>query len=325
MNRIQKILMFLSVIMPSALVVTFFPIDSQVTWINEHQFPSRILFNQTLSINKEQCTIILRDRSGRLGNRLFMFASAFGLSLSHSCSLDISKSIIQELTAVFDLDLIFIPSPSRSSWFLRKRRMYNHCSYLSPIFDNKSHRIVELLGFWQVHTYFSNHSSEIRRHLRFKTFILDRVHRFFNSSIHHNVSARVGVHIRRGDFLQDRRVSTDQYVFDAMSHFQKKYQSVVFIIATDDRKYCENVFGNRSNVIFTPSSFDGPTDLAVLSLCDHLIITVGTFGWWGGYLLHNRAGEIITDAKSDFSPLDANCQREDYFPSWFSFLNRTRL
>ncbi|CAF4198706.1 unnamed protein product, partial [Adineta steineri] len=45
------------------------------------------------------------------------------------------------------------------------------------------------------------------------------------------------------------------------------------------------------------------------------------FGWWGAFLSHNRLGDVLTDSKSDHTPLDANCRQDDYFPSWFSFLN----
>ncbi|CAF3989867.1 unnamed protein product, partial [Adineta steineri] len=55
--------------------------------------------------------------------------------------------------------------------------------------------------------------------------------------------------------------------------------------------------------------------------CEHTILTAGTFGWWGAFLSHNRLGDVLTDSKSDHTPLDANCRRDDYFPSWFSFLN----
>jgi galactoside 2-L-fucosyltransferase 1/2 len=65
-------------------------------------------------------------------------------------------------------------------------------------------------------------------------------------------------------------------------------------------------------------------DMAILTLCDHIIITVGTYGWWAGFLLQNRTGEILTDAKPNHSPLDVNCESSVYFPSWFSFLNVTK-
>jgi galactoside 2-L-fucosyltransferase 1/2 len=266
-----------------------------------------------------RCSIILRKQSGRLGNCLFIFASALGLALTHSCHLHISPQIIHELNQSFALDLGRLPLGSGPNHSQPSRKLYNHCSFLTDLFRANSSQTLELTGFWQVQTYFLNHSAEIRQQLRFKPFILHQVNAFLK-----NIDGtRVGIHIRRGDFLKVRSVSTDQYVLAAMSYFTRKYHSIIFVIVTDDRRYCKRVFGKRTDVLFTPTSFDGGTDLATLSRCDHVIITVGTFGWWGAYLLHDRAGEVVTDAKSDLSPIDANCKRRLYFPPWFSFLNKT--
>ena len=283
----------------------------------------RVLSNKrTVDATKQsRCTILLSDRIGRLGNRLFMFATAVGLSLTHSGSLDISAEIINELNQTFSLDLARLPLRSAVNHSESKRQVYNHCSYLTNLFPLNTSQTLELIGFWQVHTYFANHSAEIRRQLTFKSSILYRVETFLKKN-NTNVT-RVGVHIRRGDFLPVRPVSSDGYVLAAMSYFTRKYSSVLFLIVTDDRRHCENVFGKRSDVFFTPVSFDAVMDLAAFTLCDHAIITVGTFGWWAAYLLYDRRGEVLTDAKFDRSPIDVQCQGNVFFPPSFSFLNKT--
>jgi hypothetical protein len=48
-------------------------------------------------------------------------------------------------------------------------------------------------------------------------------------------------------------------------------------------KHSEKVYGNRYNVIITPASFSNGEDLAALFACNHMIVTVGTFGWWAGF------------------------------------------
>ena len=133
---------------------------------------------------------------------------------------------------------------------------------------------------------------------------------------------RVGIHIRRGDFLLVRNVSSDRYVLAAMAYFTSKYPSVVFVIFTDDRFHCERLFEKRKDVRFTPLSFDGVVDLATLAHCDHAIITVGALGWWGAYLLHDRGGEVVSDAKADLTPTDSNGERRLFFPPFFVFLNK---
>jgi galactoside 2-L-fucosyltransferase 1/2 len=108
-----------------------------------------------------------------------------------------------------------------------------------------------------------------------------------------------------------------------MRHFQAKYRSVIFVIVSDDKQYCRKVFGQNKNVLLTPDSFSAADDLATLTVCEHSILTVGTFGWWGAFLLHNRVGDVLTDSKPDHTPLDVNCRQDDFFPPWFSFLNNT--
>ncbi|CAF1436755.1 unnamed protein product [Adineta steineri] len=283
----------------------------------------RLWKNNNLFNDTKQCRIILHERGGRLGNRLFMFASAYGLSLTHSCQLYIDRKIIDELQKAFEVDSPICLSKPQLSIFTSIKKIYNHCSYIpNLLYSNKSYSL-ELSGFWQVHKYFIDHMEQIREQLRFKQSILDRVNNFLDGNINKNVSISVGIHIRRGDFLHDRRVSSEKYIFNAMSHFIAKYHSVIFVIVSDDKKYCRKTYGQKNNVLVTPDSFSVVDDLATLTLCEHIILTAGTFGWWGAFLLHNRLGNILTDSKSDHSPIDANCRADDYFPSWFSFLNNT--
>jgi len=283
----------------------------------------RLRKNNTLVNNTKRCVIILRERTGRLGNRLFMFASAYGLSLNRSCQLYIDSDIITELNSSFDINLPNLVPKSQLNHSTPIQKIYNHCSFLPYLLYSNNSYSIELSGFWQVHKYFIDHIEEIRRQLRFKQTILDRVNSFLDKNINRSVSTVVGIHIRRGDFLLVRRVSSNQYIFNAMFHFQAKYRSVIFVIVSDDKHYCRKVFGQRNNVLLTPDSFSAGDDVATLTVCEHSILTVGTFGWWGAFLLHNRVGDVLTDSKPDHTPLDANCRQDDYFPPWFSFLNST--
>lgn len=51
-------------------------------------------------------------------------------------------------------------------------------------------------------------------------------------------------------------------------------------------------------------------DLVALSLCEHSIITGGTFGWWAAYLAY---GNVIHD-----KVYPSLCERREYYyPPWF--------
>ncbi|CAF1348362.1 unnamed protein product [Adineta steineri] len=210
------------------------------------------LFNDT-----KQCRIILRECGGRVGNCLFMFATAYGLSLTHSCQLYITPYIIDELQTSFEMNLTNLLLESQLDNFTSIKQIHDHCSYIPNVLHLNNSYSIELKEFWQVHTYFLDHMEQIREQLRFKQSIA--------------------------------------YIFDE----------------------------KKKNVLVTLDSFSVADDLATLTLCEHTILTAGTFGWWGAFLSHNRLGDVLTDSKSDHSPIDANCRADDYFPSWFKFLNNT--
>ena len=191
---------------------------------------TRLSTNQRVS-----CMIILRDRQGRLGNRLFMFASALGLALTHSCYLNVSAEIVNELNQLFELDLNDARQYAAPNHSEPHRQIYNHCSHLTSVFPSRRSQVVELKGYWQVHKYFARHDVELRRQLRFRWTILDRVNHFLEHNASRRHFTRVGIHIRRGDFLKGRAVSSDRFVHDAMSYFTVKYGAVRFVVVTDDR------------------------------------------------------------------------------------------
>ncbi|CAF1086369.1 unnamed protein product [Adineta steineri] len=47
---------------------------------------------------------------------------------------------------------------------------------------------------------------------------------------------------------------------------------------SDDKNYCRKTFNQNKNVSVTPDSFSAADDLAILTLCQHTILTAGTFG-----------------------------------------------
>jgi galactoside 2-L-fucosyltransferase 1/2 len=201
--------------------------------------------------------------------------------------------------------------------------MYSHCSYFPDLFRPNTSQVIDLVGYWQSYKHFINHTNQIKNQLQFKKNVLKPARRFLTKTIQNNISNVVGIHIRRGDFIGQRKVSSDKFIFDGMNYFIRKYHSVNFIIVSDDKPYCQKTFGKRNDTFITPDSFTAPEDMAILTLCDHIIITVGTYGWWGAFLLHNRTGEVITDSKPDHSALDVDCAASVFFPPWFKFLNKT--
>ena len=71
-----------------------------------------IILIESNSLNTSQnpceqirCSVILRNSGGRLGNRMFMFASAYGLARTQNCRLHVADSILKELSREFSNEI----------------------------------------------------------------------------------------------------------------------------------------------------------------------------------------------------------------------------
>ncbi|CAF1667187.1 unnamed protein product, partial [Didymodactylos carnosus] len=94
------------------------------------------------------------------------------------------------------------------------------------------------------------------------------------------------------------------------------YSNTLFLMTSDDKNYCNSMFGNMSNVIITPKSFSPELDLAALVVCQHTIVTSGSFGWWAAFLTN---GDVVYD-KANPAPgsgLENDCPRISYYPPWY--------
>ena len=73
-----------------------------------------------------------------------------------------------------------------------------------------------------------------------------------------------------------------------MEHFRAKYKNVVFIAVSEHKHYIKkNIVGD--DVLYSTSRSD-ILELTLLTLCDHTIMSVGTFSWWAAYL---AGGDVV--------------------------------
>ena len=101
-----------------------------------------------------------------------------------------------------------------------------------------------------------------------------------------------------------------------MDYYRKKYKNPLFIVLTDDPPKAKQFIWNKKDMIDLLligtideavegkiSKIDSEAiDLAILSLCDNVIISHGTFGLWGALLsssknIHIMAHDLPKDEK----------------------------
>ncbi|CAF1215155.1 unnamed protein product [Didymodactylos carnosus] len=276
----------------------------------------------------DSCVIVLKSSGGRLGNKMFMYATAYGLTRTYHCSMYLERKAFDELRETFLVEPIKRISDEQFSNIKNKTQaLSNGCHYpnLSKIITNST--ILELSGYWQNYKYFVNYSTEIRDQFTLKKNILLEMDKYFTNNSKLKNATLVGVHVRRGDFLSKHNVdagftvSSAEYINKSMIYFTKNYQNVYFIIASDDKTWCTETFGKQqnNNVLITPNHFTPSEDLAVLTSCNHTIVTVGTFGWWTAFLTN---GEVLCDKNypRNGTWLSGLCPGQEYYPPWYKSL-----
>lgn len=137
----------------------------------------------------------------------------------------------------------------------------------------------------------------------------------------------VGVHVRMGDIYLNSefrdsgfRVAPVFYIKAAMDYYKNKYENVQFILCTDNLKWTRENLGTMSRDVHLSTNLDSATDLALLSRCNHSIMTQGTFGWWGSFL---AGGEVIyyhPPYDQTTGVFNKTYRRENVFPpNWICF------
>ncbi|CAF1289980.1 unnamed protein product [Rotaria sordida] len=305
------------------------------------------------------CLVIIRTADGGIGNRMFLFASAYGFARLHQCNLYVAPWIIRDLRSIFLINLNNTPIHLITNDSVVNQTgiygRYSACTLFNDLLKvplNSNLTRYEMIGFYQSFGYFIKYKTEISHLFQFNqasilrnvelveqllqvvwnislnlgNYTKDNVTHYYLKSVLTRPPAPlipvtwIGIHIRRGDFLTFFKINTSiEYLNFAMNYYRRKYINCRFLIASDDKIYAKTYLGNNSDVFITPTSFHSGEDLAALALCEHTIVTAGTFSWWAGWL---AGGNVIHDINYPVSW--QNCIRDHYFPPWFLFPhNRT--
>ena len=237
---------------------------------------------------------------------MFDYASLLGIA-----TLTGSKLHLDEKNWLWD---VFELEGERKPLFLENQYGRNE---LSAVYDDTLCRMpgcfnISIRGYFLSYEYFKHIEGRIRNNFRFKDNIRSRVLQR-NPELRLRERPFIGVHVRRTDHLRALKLENlpipdERYLSKAMEYFKKKYPNALFVFVSDDIEWSkERIKGN--NVIYGNGSPE--EDLATLAMCDHTIITVGTFGWWGAWL---AGGEVVK--------FDKYAWHKHYYPNkWITMTN----
>lgn len=272
----------------------------------------------------EKKTLCLK-LTGRLGNNLFQIASAFGIARAKDMHFTLKYSpktkCLKEIFKIGSL-LTNISCPKNLITDVK------HCSYDNVILKYPNNRDYLILGYFQSWLYFLSVEPEIRTIFTLQSKIRDEAqnilqnitqfHRQRYSLTNYNPLTYVGIHIRRGDLLKERNVKLGYktapalYFETAMKYYRKQFTNFIFIVCTDDIEWSTKNLGHNSTYYVHEEFY---IDFAVLSMCNHSIISVGSFSWWSAWLANGQTVYYPHPfEKSTYLETKFSSHTRDYFP-----------
>lgn len=278
--------------------------------------------------------MIIAKLNGRLGNQMFVYATAYALSRKYEQKLAIYRFefdvvSISEGYQLKDLKLdqayqyrhipfymylntlgklgckiinrlfhrqLLVTKPVRYSSDIDQIKDFK-CRYV-PISFDKEKDVHVLDGFWQSPLYFDEYREDILRQFKPNYTLTDENSKWvklINDSKH-----SVSLHIRRGDYVKIGLCLSLDYYRNAVSLILDKYPDSSFFVFSDDINWVShNLKLPTLNVQYVSHqdktrNFD---DIWLMSKCNDNIIANSSYSWWGAYLNPNNEKIVIAPQK----------------------------
>jgi galactoside 2-L-fucosyltransferase 1/2 len=234
----------------------------------------------------------------QMGNQLWAFASAYGIAQARDARLCIMAGPDNRFPVYSSYIEWIVETPPKCPGVVFITSYLWYTSLLTPVSDDGYYAaysenylkapdaMIRVDGCLQSFRYFDK---DIPVPFRLRKARAAR--RWVNQR-----GITAAIHIRRGDKVYDlgNVVPPLHYFQLAISRLHSLFpeQSQRFVVSSDDPGWV------RASPLFAGmqvlSSEDPSFDMAVISECQHKILSIGTFGWWGAFL--NDKGDNQTSA-----------------------------
>jgi galactoside 2-L-fucosyltransferase 1/2 len=227
--------------------------------------------------------IVTVKQLGRLGNQMWEYISVWAAAKKTGREPYVPSCLIHELGKFFRN--LTVPPLS----YLAYCPIVEYPVAVTVDKLNNSNGSILLPNYIQLPSYIAPLMSEIRQMFQFKQHIVEESQRLLHSAskFMKNVTY-VGVHVRRTDYIGylKRKYNASpvkpDYFLRQMNVFRNKYKPVIFVVVSDDPRWCEREL--RGNDIAMMKTNSPAQDLAIMAACNHSIIDYGTYGVWGSIL-----------------------------------------
>jgi hypothetical protein len=274
-------------------------------------------------------------------SQLQSYASLLAVAKANNKEIVFSKSMFNKGCGIKIFDLLKIyPNIKPDSFFedFNHRLIdFRNTSYDENLF-NLDDSNYDLGGRFDLYTYWYNDIKEKIDNWEFKTDLqIQAINRLQIIKEKIGNKPTVSIHIRRGDYtLQQNQalniVDGDYYNKAITENFQP-LNDYNFLVFSNDIEFAKGVFKGDNVYFVEPKGLDSYSytssekdDLALLSLCDHHIITNSSYSWWGAYLSKNPNKKIVcpTNWLDNRMLPESTIMNGNHFPSsWINIDNKS--
>jgi hypothetical protein len=252
---------------------------------------------------------IVIQLQGGLGNQLFQYAYGRYLEIVYKKNVKTDVTFFENNFRSFKLAHLNTKlsiaeksevrnSKSQKSKFIPWK--INNSIYVEDELFNFNYKIKKInngyfIGYWPR----TEHLNDIFEYLKTEIKIIDdlKCNRFYNHLNLININESIGIHIRRGDYLEDKNkkifsILNKEYYLKAINYMNKHINNGSFYIFTDDIDWVKSQewlkLDNITHVVFEDNNAD-IKEFELLKNCKHHIFANSTFSWWAAYLNSNES------------------------------------
>ncbi|EHB05520.1 Galactoside 2-alpha-L-fucosyltransferase 2 [Heterocephalus glaber] len=229
---------------------------------------------------------------GRLGNQMGQYATLYALAKMNGRPAYIPARMHSTLAPLFRISL---PVLHGDGGLAVPWQNYHLDDWMQERYRHIRGRYVRLTGYPCSWTFYHHLRPEILREFSLHEHVRRQAQAFLQGLRVGGARPRtfVGVHVRRGDYVRVmprvwKGVVADRgYLEQALDWFRARYPAPVFVVTSNGMAWCrENINASRGDVVFAGEGVEGSPgrDFALLTQCNHTVMTIGTFGIWAAYL-----------------------------------------
>ncbi|XP_073082228.1 galactoside alpha-(1,2)-fucosyltransferase 1 isoform X3 [Manis javanica] len=263
---------------------------------------------------------------GRFGNQMGQCATLLALAQLNGRQAFILPAMHAALAPVFRITLPVMASEVDSHTRWRELELHD---WMSEEYAHLKDPVLKFTGFPCSWTFFHHLREQIRREFTLHNHLQQEAQGLLSQLRLGRTGNRpgtfVGVHVRRGDYLQvmpDRWkgvVGDGAYLQQAMDWFRARHKAPMFVVTSNGMEWCrENIDTSQGDVTFAGDGQEGSPgkDFALLTQCNHTIMTIGTFGFWAAYLAGGDTVYLANFTLPDSNFLKIFKPAAAFLPEW---------